>query len=287
MGSRMAANILQDGHELVVFNRSPEKAAGLVAQGARLAATPEDLAGSCRLVFTMLATPEAVEAVATGPQGFLKALPGDSLWVDCSTVNPSFTRRMASQARKMGLRFLDAPVAGSLVPAERGELTFYVGGEEADLQQVRPLLALMGKTVVHVGGIGQGVAMKMVNNLLLGQAMVAFAEALRLGTTLGLAEATICQTLLPGPAAAPFLRGKEARILGRDFSPEFPLELMHKDLHLASLTAYEGQAALPALQIAKELYALAKQQGLGASDFSAVYRVLNPPASPAPKQGLE
>lgn len=276
MGSRMAANLLLAGHELVVYNRTQAKADVLVEQGAVRAHSVEDVAKQCRVVFTMLATPEAVEEVAVGPDGFLRALPGNSLWVDFSTVNPSFTLKMAQLAKKMGQRFLDAPVSGSLVPAEKGELIFLVGGDAADLEQVRDLLDVMGKSVVHAGENGQGASMKIVINMLLAQAMTAFTESLRLGTALGISEETLCQTLLNTPAAAPFLKLKQQKLLSRDFSPEFPLEWMHKDLHLASVTAYEQNIALPSLQITKELYAQAKQQGFGEEDLSAIYKVFRP-----------
>ena len=275
MGSRMAANLQKAGHELVVYNRTPSKADALIAKGAKSASTPQEVGQQCRLVFTMLATPEAVEEAALGPDGFLKTLPGNSLWVDCSTVNPSFSKKMAWHARKMGHRFVDAPVAGSLIPAEKGELLFLVGGAEEDVNQVRELLDAMGKAVIHVGETGQGCSMKMVNNMLLGQAMAAFAEALKLGTSLGISEEMLCQTLLNGPAVAPFLKLKQQKLLDKDFSPEFPLEWMHKDLHLAAQTAYEQNVALPSLQTTKELYAWTKQNGLGDQDFAAVYQIFN------------
>jgi len=274
MGSRMAAKLLRAGHELIVYNRTPGKAEALVNQGAELATSPEALAEKCRLVFTMLSTPEAVEDTALGHNGFLKFLPGNSLWVDCSTVNPSFTLKMSNSAKKMGNRFLDAPVSGSLVPAEKGELIFFVGGDAADLAQVQALLDVMGKAVVHVGANGQGSSMKMVNNTLLAQAMAGFAEALRLGSSLGISEDMLFQTLLNGPAAAPFLKLKQTKILSQDYAPEFPLEWMHKDLYLASITAYEQNIALPALHATKELYAQAKERGFGSEDMSAIYKYL-------------
>lgn len=274
MGSRMAANLQRAGHHLTVYNRTADKAAALVAQGAELASSPYALAQKCELVFTMLSTPEAIEDVALGNQGLLKALPANSLWVNCSTVNPSFAVKMAHITNSMGHRYLDAPVSGSLVPAEKGELIFLVGGSENDLTQVRELLDIMGKAVVHVGENGQGSSMKIVNNMLLAHAMAAFAEALRLGTALGISEEMLGQTLLNGPAAAPFLKLKQNKILNRDFAPEFPLEWLHKDLHLASITAYEQNVALPALQTTKELYAQAKEQGLGPDDMSAIYQFL-------------
>ena len=274
MGSRMAANLQRAGHKLTVYNRTPDKAADLVAHGAELAASPEALAQKSNLVFTMLSTPEAVEEVALGKDGFLKALPSNALWVNCSTVNPSFAVKMAQITNNMGYRYLDAPVSGSLVPAEKGELIFFIGGEETNLTQVRELLDIMGKAIVHVGQNGQGSSMKIVNNMLLAHAMTAFAEALRLGTALGISEEMLCQTLLNGPAAAPFLKSKQSKLLNRDFAPEFPLEWLHKDLHLASITAYEQNVALPALQTTKELYAQAKEKGLGPEDMSAIYQFL-------------
>ena len=276
MGSRMVTNLLKAGYELVVFNRTQSKAAPLVALGAELTQSPEEVARKCTVLFTMLATPEAVEDAAIGDQGFLKALPENSLWVDCSTVNPSFTQKMAQYAKNLNQRFLDAPVAGSLIPAEKGELLFLVGGEAADVRQVQELLDIMGKATVHVGAVGQGTSMKIINNMLLGQAMVAFAEALHLGKALGIAEEMLFRTLLNGPTAAPFLKLKEEKLINRDFTPEFPLEWMHKDLHLVAITAYEQEVAIPSLQTTKEIYALAKQFDLGQKDFSAVYQLFTP-----------
>ena len=276
MGSRMAANLQQAGHELVVYNRTQSKADELVKNGATRAASPEQVAKQCQVIFTMLSTPEAVENVALGADGFLKSLPGNSLWVNCSTVNPSFTIKMAHHAKKMGQHYLDAPVSGTAGPAEKGELIFLIGGDAADIEQVRELLDVLGKEVVHVGAHGQGAGMKMANNMMLAQAMAAFAEALRLGVSLGISEEMLCNTLLNGPAAAPYLKLKQPKILAREFSPQFPLEWTHKDLHLASVTAYEQNIALPSLQATKEIYAQAKQQGLGEEDFTAVYRVYLP-----------
>ncbi|MBF9253274.1 NAD(P)-dependent oxidoreductase [Pontibacter sp. 172403-2] len=276
MGSRMAANLQKAGHELVVYNRTQQRADEVVNKGATRAQSPEEVAQQYRVLFTILSTPEAVEDVALGHDGFLKALPGNSLWVNCSTVNPSFAIKMAQHARKMGQRYLDAPVSGTTGPAEKGELVFLIGGDAADIEQVQELLDVMGKETVHVGEHGQGSGMKMANNMMLAQAMTAFAEALRLGTSLGISEEMLCKTLLNGPAAAPYLKLKQPKILSRDFSPQFPLEWTHKDLHLASVSAYEQSIALPSLQATKEIYAQAKQQGFGEEDFTAVYRVYLP-----------
>ncbi|GAB3827876.1 NAD(P)-dependent oxidoreductase [Pontibacter rugosus] len=276
MGSRMAANLQKAGHELVVYNRTQSKADELVNNGATRATSPTDLAKQCDVVITMLSTPEAVEEVAFGEDGFVDSLPENSLWVNCSTVNPSFTVKMAKQTTKQGHRYLDAPVSGSLVPAEKGDLIFLIGGEAADVQQVQELLDVMGKETVHVGAHGTGAGMKMANNMMLAQAMASFAEALKLGTAMGISEEMLCKTLLGGPAAAPFLKLKQPKLLDRNFSPEFPLEWAHKDLHLASVTAYEQNIALPSLQATKEVFGQVKEQGFGEEDLAAVYRAYLP-----------
>src|SRR4029077_3068892 len=181
MGSRMAANLQKHGHDLVVFNRTRAKAQPLLDNGATFAESPARLAEEVDVLFTMLAHPDAVELTALGADGFLEPLRSNALWVDCSSVNPSFSKNMAAEAARRGVHFVGAPVTGSAVPAAEAKLVFWVGAEPADLEAVRSLLLCMGNRIVHVGGHGMGTAMKMVVNVLLGNAMAAFAEAMALG----------------------------------------------------------------------------------------------------------
>jgi 3-hydroxyisobutyrate dehydrogenase-like beta-hydroxyacid dehydrogenase len=274
MGSRMAANLQKKGHELVVHNRTREKAEPLLASGARWAATPSEAAKQVRILITMLSIPDAVAATALGDTGFLQNLAPGSLWIDCSSVNPSFSKSMAKEAAQRKIRFMDAPVAGSRVPAEQAQLIFFAGGEKTDLDEARPLLESMGKAVHHIGPHGMGSAMKMVNNLMLSQAMLAFCEALVLGESLGIGREALFNTLQTSPVSAPFLPLKRKKIESGDYDTDFPLQWMHKDMQLVSQTAYEAGAAIPAANAAKEVYALAVRKGLGELDFSAVYRIL-------------
>lgn len=267
MGSRMAANLIRSGFRLRVYNRTPEKAEGLDAGRCH---NPAEAAETAEVLVTMLSTPEAVEAAALGEAGFLPSLAGDAVWVDCSTVHPAFSRRMAGICRERGVRFLDAPVAGSKAPAESGELVFLVGGDADVVERCAPLFASMGKAHRHLGGNGAGTSMKMVVNLMLGHAMAALAEGLALGESLGLARDTLLDVLLGAPVSAPFLRAKRSKIEADAYEAEFPLQWMHKDLHLAALTAYEQGVALPGLQAVKELYAAARAAGMGENDFSAL-----------------
>jgi 3-hydroxyisobutyrate dehydrogenase-like beta-hydroxyacid dehydrogenase len=276
MGSRMAANLQKRGHELVVYNRSREKADQLIANGAVWAPTPADVAKQVGVIITMLSKPDAVaETALLGKHGFLNRLAEKSLWIDCSTVNPSFSRLMASEAAQRKVRFLDAPVGGSKGPAEQGQLLFFVGGEKADVDEARPLFEAMGKAVHHMGGHGLGSAMKMVNNVILAQAMAGFAEAVILGESLGIPRGLLFDTVLSSPVVAPFLAFKRSVIEEGRFDAEFPLQWMRKDLQLASDTAYETGVAMPLANAAKEVYALAEKNGLGEQDFSAVYKLLS------------
>jgi glyoxylate/succinic semialdehyde reductase len=274
MGSRMADNLLKKGNELVVYNRTREKAEPLVAGGAVFAETPSKVAESVTVIITMLTDPGAVTATALGENGFLDRFAKGSLWIDCSTVNPSFSKKMADECMTRGIRFLDAPVAGSKIPAEQGKLVFFLGGDKKDVEFSMPLIETMGKTAIHTGGHGMGTAMKMVNNILLAGAMALFSEGILLGETLGISRDVLLNAILSSPVAAPFLALKKPLIESETFEPQFPLRLMHKDLHLASVTAYECGVATPCAHAIKEVFALAVRDGLGGEDFAALYKYL-------------
>ena len=275
MGSRMAANLQKCGHSLVVFNRTREKAESLMAGGASWADSPADLPLQVDIIFTMLAHPEAVEEAALGKEGFLSHLAPSQMWIDCSTVNPSFSRKMAAEAHARSIRFVGAPVTGSKTEAALGKLVFWIGGESADLEFCRPLLQCMGNRIVHAGGQGMGASLKMVMNQLLGTVMAAFAEGLILGESLGLSRDVLFGSVLGGPAAAPFLASKRERIENGTYEPaDFPLRWLQKDLHLAAVSAYETGVAMPLTNAAKEIYRLAIRQGHGTKDFSAIYHYL-------------
>ncbi len=223
----------------------------------------------------MLAHPEAVDEAALGEAGFLAHLASGQMWIDCSTVNPSFSRKMAAAAHARHIRFLGAPVTGSKTEAELGKLVFWVGGESSDLEACRPLLGCMGSRIVHAGAQGMGTSLKMVMNQLLGTVMAAFAEGLILGESLGLSRELLFVSLLGGPAAAPFLASKRERIEKEKYDPaDFPLRWLQKDLHLAAVSAYETGVAMPLTNAAKELYRLAARQGYGNADFSAIHDYL-------------
>ena len=275
MGSRMAANLQKHGYPLVVFNRTGAKAKPLLDKGASFAESPAKLAEQVDVLFTMLAHPDAVEQAALGANGFLNHLRSNALWVDCSSVNPSFSKKMAAEAARREVHFVDAPVTGSALPAAEAKLIFWVGADPADLETIRPLLLCMGNKIVHAGGHGMGTSMKMVVNLLLGTGMAAFAEAMALGEGLGISRKMLFDSLLGTPAVAPFLASKREKIESRNYEAEFPLRWMQKDMHLATVSAYEAGVAMPLTNVAKEIYQLAMRDGHDTEDFSAIYEYLS------------
>jgi 3-hydroxyisobutyrate dehydrogenase-like beta-hydroxyacid dehydrogenase len=275
MGSRMAANLQKHGEALVVFNRTGAKAKPLLDKGASFAESPAKLAEQVDVLFTMLAHPDAVEQAALGANGFLNHLRSNALWVDCSSVNPSFSKKMAAEAARREVHFVDAPVTGSALPAAEAKLIFWVGADPTDLETIRPLLLCMGNKIVHAGGHGMGTSMKMVVNLLLGTGMAAFAEAMALGEGLGISRKMLFDSLLGTPAVAPFLASKREKIESRNYEAEFPLRWMQKDMHLATVSAYEAGVAMPLTNVTKEVYRLAMRDGHDTEDFSAIYEYLS------------
>jgi 3-hydroxyisobutyrate dehydrogenase-like beta-hydroxyacid dehydrogenase len=271
MGSRMAENLQKHRYPLVVFNRTRAKAQPLLGPCGTFSDSPAKLAEEVDVLFTMLAHPDAVEQAALGRNGFLTHLKPNALWIDCSSVNPSFSKKMAAAAAARQIRFVDAPVTGSAPVAAEAKLIFWVGGDAGDVEAIRPLLLCMGSKIVHAGGHGMGTSMKMVINLLLGTGMAAFAEAMALGQGLGLSQKMLFDSLLSTPPVAPFLALKREKIESGKYDAEFPLRWMQKDMHLAAVSAYETGVAMPLTNITKEVYRLAMRGGHDAKDFSAIY----------------
>jgi len=272
MGSRMAANLAAAGHTVRVWNRSPEKALALASHGCRPCDTIAEAVAGARIAFTMLADPPALESVAR-EGGLLANLEPGALWIDCSTVDPETSRRLGTEAVSRGLRFLDAPVSGSLGAAATGKLIFLVGGPTEDLEEARPVLETMGVRVFHAGPVGAGSSLKLVNNLFLAQAQAAWSETLGLATRLGLSLETVHDAILPSHVAPGFLGFKRPKIEARDWSPEFPLRLALKDIRLALACAQATGLELPQATACEALYARAFDRDLGDLDISAVHEV--------------
>lgn len=267
MGAPMATRLLSAGFPLVVWNRTPEKAAALVAAGAQLSPTPRQAAEIADVVATMLSDPAALDAVALGVDGILSGLGPGKVWLDFSTVAPADARRLAGLARARGAEFCDVPVAGSVVPAREGTLTILAGGEASTLESAREVLATLSKQVLHVGPAGQGAAMKLVNNLLYGVSLAAFGEALLLAEELGVGADRAAAWILTTPAAPPYARTKLDFLKAGGAPPHFSVALMEKDL---GLMADAARSELAVTSAAADAYRKAKQAGLGDADLAHV-----------------
>ncbi len=270
MGGAMAGRLLAAGFPLAVWNRSPEKANALVAGGARLAATPRDLAAASDILLSSLADPAAVEAVYLGPDGLLAGCRPGTILVDCSTVAPDLSRRLAAAVAERGAAFLDAPVAGSVVAATAGTLTVMAGGDPAAFDRCAPVFAAFAKATHHLGDVGCGATMKLASNALLGRLVQALAEVVALGEKAGLAPPDIFAVLAGSSAAAPVVVAKAATISERSYQPAaFTLALMQKDLWLALGLANELRVPMPATAAAHGMTLAATATGKGDLDFSA------------------
>ena len=274
MGAPMARRILAAGFPLTVWNRNPERSAPFAALGASVAAIPRDAAASADVVCTMLSDPAALEAVADGPDGLVAGLQPGKIWLDFSTVTPEASRRAAEKARKRGADFCDVPVAGSVKPATEGTLKLLAGGDPAILEKAKPVLDAVSKEVLHFGDVGQGSAMKLVNNLMYGVTVAAFGEALALAKSLGLPAMETRVWLLSIPSVSPYLKAKMDFLAQSGEPAAFQLALMEKDLRLM-VEAGGGPAAAPVADAARGHYERARSAGFGEKDFAHVLTFLS------------
>ncbi len=272
MGAPMAANLRARGHALAVWNRSPARAQPLVAAGARLAASPADAARGAQAIVMMLADPAAVHAVVDGADGVLAGLEPNALVIDMSTVDVATARAVDAKVRARGGRFVDAPVSGTRKPAVEGKLVIMAGGDPADVERARPLLEAMGR-VVPTGGVGQGMAAKLVLNGLGAHMMTGFAAMMVLAARLGLDQRAMLEVIGSGAFSSPLYLAKGPRMMARDFAPDFTLALMHKDQELVLATAAALGYAMPTLAAIRDVLAEAIAAGYGDGDLSGVVRL--------------
>ncbi len=272
MGRPMGANLLKAGYPLTVWNRTPARAAELVKQGAKLAATAREAAAASDVLFTIVSDPPALEEVLWGPHGAMEGLRRGTVYVDSSTVSPALARRIAAASGERGARFLDAPVTGGTWGAEKGELVFMVGGNAATLKEVEPILGAMGKRWFHLGPNGAGQTIKLAMNMILALQVQALAEALALVTSAGIAGEKLIEVMQSSMARSGVLDVKAPMLLKGDYTPSFPLRLMHKDLGLALDLANQMGTPLPATAAVRETCSAVKGAAKEDLDYAAVMR---------------
>jgi len=289
MGQPMLSNLVEKGFGVVAFDVVPAALDAAVSRGAARAASASEAAANCDLVITMLPSSANVEAVYLGAGGILDGAAAGRLCVDMSTVDPGTSQRVAARLQERGMRFLDAPVSGGVGGAAAGTLAIMVGGAVEDLEEAHPALAAMGTNIIHVGAIGAGEVAKLCNNLISGSALIAVAEAFRIGEAFGVDPQILTNVIAKSSGGTwvmehmhPVPGIVESAASSRQYAPGFMTDLMAKDLGLAVTAAREKRVPVIVAPAAQQLYRLASSHGLGREDFSSVYKFLKPSSDDAP-----
>jgi 3-hydroxyisobutyrate dehydrogenase-like beta-hydroxyacid dehydrogenase len=275
MGLPMAANLLAAGHELAVYNRTSARADALVAKGATRAESATALAASVEVTMLCLATPPVCEEVLLGPDGVIAAMPAGTLLIDFSSNGPDTAGRCDEAAAAGGVGFLDAPVSGGPGGAEAGTLAIMVGGRDDDFARAAPLLDIMGGAVHHMGGVGAGSVAKIANQLIVGTSLAVLAEAFVMAAKYGLDVRQLYEVLMASSSGSKAMeRNVGGKILNRDFSPDFSVDLLSKDLGLAMDLARQTGTRSATGAMADMLLREARALGYGGEDIAAAARVL-------------
>jgi 2-hydroxy-3-oxopropionate reductase len=274
MGKPMAKNLMEAGYELVLYNRTLEKAEELAEDGAEVAANPREVAENSDIVVTMLPDSPDVRNVVAGEDGVLEGIKEGVLLVDMSTISPVVTEELAAAVKEKGASMLDAPVSGGDVGAIEGTLSIMVGGSEEDFKRAKPLFDVMGNTVTHVGPTGAGQVTKAANQVVVALTIEAVSEALVLGSKGGVAPEKILDVLSGGLAGNKVMEVKREKFLSHEFDPGFRSELHHKDLGIALAAGREYGVVLPVTAIVDQMLLAMKKKGWGGEDHSALLRVI-------------
>lgn len=274
MGAAMAANLVRAGFSVRAWNRTPGRAAGLVALGAREAPDPAALAAEADVVVICVSDTADVEAVLFGERGVAAGARPGTVVVDCSTISPSATRAFAARLAAGGVALVDAPVTGGSEGARKGTLSILVGGEPADVERVRPVLEAMGTTITHFGPVGSGQVAKAVNQVVIATGYLSVAEGLVLAMKAGLDPEQVVAALSGGAAASWILANRSGRMIENDYPLGFKVALHRKDLVIALALARETGVSLPGSSLVAALEDGLIARGHGDDDQSSIARII-------------
>jgi 3-hydroxyisobutyrate dehydrogenase-like beta-hydroxyacid dehydrogenase len=274
MGQQMTRRLLMAGFPLRVWNRTRDKAKDILAAGAVWCDSPKTLAQASDVLITMVTDSVASEEVICGPNGILEGAHPGMLLIDMGSIAPEMSRSIAARAKAKGVPMLDAPVTGNPKVASEGKLGIMVGGPKEIFDACLPIFQAMGVKIIHVGENGKGTTLKLINNLILGVAIQAVAEALVLAHKAGIDPVKVMEITSVGGARTGAMETRAARMIKHDFSPHFSTNNMYKDLSSAIKLAEEVGVSLPATGIAREMLRAAKSQGKGDMDSCSVMTVI-------------
>jgi 3-hydroxyisobutyrate dehydrogenase-like beta-hydroxyacid dehydrogenase len=274
MGKRMAAHLIDDGWDVIVWNRSPGVADELVAAGAKEASSPAELGAGATIVVSMIADDAALEDVYLSDDGILAGMADGGLVIEMSTTSVTATRALADAASDRGIAVVDAPVFGSTEPARTGDLTIVVGADDGDIERARPVLESLGKTIIHLGPVGSGSIMKLAGNSIGAGTTALVAEALAFGTAAGLDGTRMLEVMSVCGFNSGLLQNRGAAALNESFEPGWPVKHVIKDLRLAHAAGGEHGVQMRALECIRADYEAALSAGFGEADAAAVVKGL-------------
>lgn len=273
MGAPMASNLLKQGYDVTVYNRTTAKCTPLVQQGAKLAQTPKEASLGANTIITMVSNDKSIEAVYEGESGVLAGLEPGVTVIDCSTISPALVHSLAKKVTAAKANFLDAPVTGSSPAAIGGTLVFMVGGNKDVLEAQRDIFETLGKKIIYMGENGSGAVAKLAHNTIVGINNLALIEGFAIAAKSGIPAEAFLELVQLGSAGSKAAELKGQKLIDHDFSNQFSLSLMLKDLKLASSLTDKESIPTPMLNIAKSLFQTGQTQGYGEEDLSAVAKI--------------
>ena len=274
MGEPMALNLVKAGYKVTVYNRTAEKAEPLKEVGAKVAPTPAEAARNADYVVSIVSDSAASEEVIMGKEGVLQTIKPGAIIIDSATISPVVSRKLACATAGKKASFLDAPVTGSKHGAEKGELTFMIGGERETFDRAMPLLKVLGKKHIYCGTYGAGLSAKLAQNAIQSTMVEIFCEGFVLAVKSGVRPEVMMEIVQNSMARADLTDFKAPFIFKGDFTPYFPLKWMHKDVTLAMEAAFARDVPMPVTAAVKEVYAAARAQGKGELDYAAIVTFL-------------
>lgn len=270
MGSRMAARLVQAGHEVTVWNRSRRDFDALLEAGALHASTPADAALGADIVFSMVRDDAASDDVWFGSNGACKSLDGEAIAVECSTLSAPHVERLSGRFARHNRRFVDAPLAGSRPQAEAGQLIFFAGGSKVDIEVVEPVLLQMGGAVHHAGDVGAGAVVKLMVNALFGAQLAMFGELIGFAAKAGIDPNTAVSILGETPVVSPAAKLASGAMLAGAYAPAFPIDLVAKDFDLLNTSGKKASASLPLSEATGKVYRKATKEGFADDNITGI-----------------
>jgi 3-hydroxyisobutyrate dehydrogenase-like beta-hydroxyacid dehydrogenase len=274
MGGHMTERLLEKGHTVTGYNRTRSKAQWLIDKGLKFADSPRAVCASADVIFSMVTNSQALTQIADGPDGMVEGLGPGKVWIDMSTVSPVVSKALVARVREKGADMVDAPVSGSVVTVQQGNLSVMVGGRAETFERIKPVLLDLGPKVTHVGENGLALVMKIATNLALPTQILAFTEGVMLAEKSGIKRETAVEVLLKSVLASPMLQYRGPFVLKMPDEAWFNVNMMQKDMQLALELGRQVNVPLPTSALANEYLTAARAMGLAEQDFAVIFKVL-------------